>query len=60
MYKYKQNNAFNLKVNSRLKLYKSNVDKLARQYDLIISNPPYIKKNKLKYLEKDVAATNQD
>ena len=49
-------NAFNLKVNSRLKLYKSNVDKFnLGKYDLIISNPPYIKKNKLKYLEKDVA-----
>ena len=50
-------NAFNLKVNSRLKLYKSNVDKFnLGKYDLIISNPPYIKKNKLKYLEKDVAS----
>ena len=49
-------NAFNLKVNSRLKLYKSNVDKFnLGKYDLIISNPPYIKKNKLKYLDKDVA-----
>ena len=49
-------NAFNLKVNSKLKLYKSNVDKFnLGKYDLIISNPPYIKKNKLKYLEKDVA-----
>ena len=25
------------------------------KYDLILSNPPYIKKNKLKYLEKDIA-----
>ena len=49
-------NALNLKVNSRLKLYKSNVDKFnLGKYDLIISNPPYIKKNNLKYLEKDVA-----
>jgi release factor glutamine methyltransferase len=49
-------NAVNLKVCSRLKLYKSDVDKFnLGKYDLIISNPPYIKKNRLKYLEKDVA-----
>ena len=49
-------NAIKLKVTSKLKLYKSNVDKFTLgKYDLIISNPPYIKKNDLKYLEKDVA-----
>jgi len=49
-------NAIKLKVTSKLKLYKSDVDKFTRgKYDLIISNPPYIKKNILKYLEKDVA-----
>ena len=49
-------NAIKLKVSSRLKLYKSNVDKFALgKYDLIVSNPPYIKKSKLKYLEKDIA-----
>ena len=49
-------NAIKLKVISKLKLYKSNVDKFnLGKYDLIISNPPYIKKSKLKYLEKDVA-----
>ena len=49
-------NAIKLKVSSKLKLYKSNVDKFTLgKYDLIISNPPYIKKSKLKYLEKDVA-----
>ena len=49
-------NAINLNVMSNLKLYKSNVDKFnLGKYDLIISNPPYIKKSKLKYLEKDVA-----
>ena len=48
-------NAVNLKVNSRLKLYKSDVDKFnLGKYDLIVSNPPYIKKHKLKYLERDV------
>ena len=49
-------NANNLKVSSRLKLYKSDVDKFnLGKYDLIVSNPPYIKQHKLKYLEKDVA-----
>ena len=49
-------NAENIKVNSRLKLFKSNVDKFnLGKYDLIVSNPPYIKKHKIKYLEKDVA-----
>ncbi len=48
-------NAFNLNVRSRLKLYKSDVDKFnLGKYDLIVSNPPYIKKLKLKYLERDV------
>ena len=49
-------NAINLKVSSRLKLFKSNVDKFNfGKYDLIVSNPPYIKTKKLKYLERDVA-----
>ena len=49
-------NANNLKINSRLKLYKSNVDKFnLGKYDLVVSNPPYIKTSILKYLEKDVA-----
>ena len=48
-------NAFNLRVRSRLKLYKSNVDKFnLGKYDLIVSNPPYINKLKLNYLERDV------
>ena len=49
-------NANNLKVGSRVKLYKSNVDKFnLGKYDLIVSNPPYIKTCKLKYLERDIA-----
>ena len=49
-------NAIKLKVSSKLKLFKSNVDKFTTgKYDLIISNPPYIKNTYLKYLEKDVA-----
>ena len=49
-------NAINLNVASRLKLYKSDVDKFnLGKYDLIVSNPPYIKTSKLRYLERDVA-----
>ena len=49
-------NAIAHKVSSRLKLYKSDVDKFnLGKYDLIVSNPPYIKEYKIKYLEKDVA-----
>ena len=49
-------NAINLKVNSRLKLYKSDVDKFnLGKYDLIVSNPPYISNHRIKYLEDDVA-----
>ncbi len=49
-------NAIHLKVDSRLKLYKSNVDKfVSGKYDLIVSNPPYIKKNNIKYLDRDIA-----
>ena len=49
-------NAIKLKVNSKLKLYKTNVDKFnLGKYDLIVSNPPYIKSIMLKYLDKGVA-----
>ena len=48
-------NAKNLEVSSRVKFFKSDVDKFdLGKYDLIVSNPPYIKKRNLKYLEKDI------
>ncbi|MDA9695371.1 peptide chain release factor N(5)-glutamine methyltransferase [Candidatus Pelagibacter sp.] len=48
-------NAINLNLSSRLKLIKSDVDKFfTGKYDLIVSNPPYIKKFDLKYLESDI------
>ena len=48
-------NAIKLGVYDRLKLFKSDIDNFNYgKYDLIISNPPYIKKIDLKYLEKDV------
>ena len=50
-------NAVKLNINNRLKLFKTNVDKFnIGKYDLIVSNPPYIKRNKIKYLDKDVAS----
>ena len=49
-------NANKLKVTDRTKFYKSDVDKFdLGKYDLIVSNPPYINKNKLKYLETEVS-----
>jgi len=48
-------NAKRLKVDGRTKFYKSDIDKfLEGNYDLIISNPPYIKSCELKYLESNV------
>ena len=48
-------NSFRLKLDKRTKFFKSNVDNFNYgKYDLIISNPPYIKQFDLKYLEKDV------
>ena len=48
-------NALRLGVENRAKLIKSNVDNFNfGKYDLVISNPPYINKLDLKYLEKDV------
>ena len=48
-------NAKNLKVDTRVKFFKTDVDKFDQgKYDLVVSNPPYINKFSLKYLEKDV------
>ena len=48
-------NAINLNLDSRVKFYKSDVDKfIIGKYDLIVSNPPYINKKNIKYLESDV------
>jgi release factor glutamine methyltransferase len=48
-------NARKLGLNNRVKFYKSDIDNFKMgKYDLIISNPPYIKTKDLKYLERDV------
>ena len=48
-------NANNLGIKNRLKLVKSDIDNFNNgKYDLIISNPPYIKKLDLKYLDKEI------
>ena len=48
-------NASKLDLLSRVKFFKSNVDNFSHgKYDLIISNPPYIKQLDLKYLDRDV------
>ena len=49
---------FNAKIHqlqNRIKFYQSSVDKFFKgKYDLILSNPPYISKLDVKYLEKDI------
>ena len=48
-------NAYNLGIKNKVRLFKTDIDKFSiGKYDLIISNPPYIKKLKLRYLENDV------
>tara|TARA_Y100001970_G_C14218503_1_gene851127 strand:- start:132 stop:974 length:843 start_codon:yes stop_codon:yes gene_type:complete len=50
---------FNAKLqhlSNRAKFYNSDIDKFfIGKYDLIISNPPYIKNSDLKYLDKDIS-----
>ena len=49
-------NAKKLFVDERVKFFQSDVDKFDQgKYDLIVSNPPYINRNKIKYLERDVS-----
>ena len=48
-------NAIKLGVKNRLKLFKSDIDNfVSDKYDLIVSNPPYVKKSDLDKLDKDV------
>ena len=48
-------NSHKLGIKKRIKLFKSNIDNFHYgKYDLIVSNPPYIKKNDLKCLERDI------
>ena len=48
-------NAKKLKLGNRTKFYISDVDNFSiGKYDVIISNPPYIEKLSLKYLDRDV------
>ena len=48
-------NALNLGVLNRVKFFKTDVDNFNYgKYDLIVSNPPYIRKFDLKYLDKEV------
>ncbi len=53
--KVAKTNAKMHQLENRIKFYQSCVDNFFKgKYDLIISNPPYINKLKLKYLEKDI------
>ena len=50
-----KSNAQNIGLFNRVKFFKSDVDNFSYgKYDLIISNPPYIKKLDLKNLDKDI------
>ena len=48
-------NTKNLGMSDRVKFFKSDIDKFTQgKYDLIVSNPPYIKSRDLKYLEREI------
>ena len=48
-------NSIKLGLENRIKFFKSDIDNFNYgKYDLIISNPPYINKQRIKYLERDV------
>jgi len=48
-------NTLNLGLKNKVKFFKTDVDNFNHgKYDLIISNPPYINKIDLKYLDRDV------
>ena len=48
-------NTLNLNIFNKAKFFKSDIDNFnLGKYDLIVSNPPYINKLDLQYLEKDV------
>ena len=48
-------NSLKLGLNKKVKLFNSDVDNFNYgKYDLIISNPPYIKSFDLKYLDRDI------
>ena len=50
-----KSNANKLKIRNKINLYKSDIDNFNYgKYDLILSNPPYIKKTDLQYLDKDI------
>ena len=42
-------------LENRLKFFNANIDNICTgKYDFIVSNPPYINKNRIKYLEEDI------
>ena len=48
-------NALDLKIDNRVKFFKTDVDNFNYgKYDLIVSNPPYINQYDLRYLDKEV------